>query len=93
MYRGISGFKEDYKPRNYLLKDENCVPADSHNIFNRWKHLFSQPSDIYKVIAVRQMEIHTDGSLVCEYAPFRVEIVIATFKYIHRQEIIKFRQH
>jgi hypothetical protein len=41
LYRGINGFKRDYKPRNNLVKDENGdLLADSHNILTRWKNDF-----------------------------------------------------
>jgi hypothetical protein len=47
-YRGIYEFKRGYQPRSNLVKDENGdLLADSHNIFNRWKHYFSQLLNIY----------------------------------------------
>jgi hypothetical protein len=42
LYRGINGFKRGYQPRNNLVKGENALLADSHNILNRWKNYFSQ---------------------------------------------------
>jgi hypothetical protein len=37
MYRKINEFKRGYQPQSNLVKDENDdLPADSDNIFNRW---------------------------------------------------------
>jgi hypothetical protein len=41
LYRGINSFKRYYQPKNNLVPDENCaLPADSHNISNRWQNYF-----------------------------------------------------
>jgi hypothetical protein len=41
LYRGRDEFMSGYQPRS--RKDENgYLPADSHNILNRWKNYFSQ---------------------------------------------------
>jgi hypothetical protein len=43
-----------------LVKDENGdLPADSHNILNRWKNYFSQLLNVHRVSDVSQIEIHT----------------------------------
>jgi hypothetical protein len=37
LFRGINECKRGYQPRSNLVKDENGdLPADSHNILNRW---------------------------------------------------------
>ena len=43
LYRGISDFKMDYKPRTNIVKDEKGdVVTDSHSILARWRNYFSQ---------------------------------------------------
>jgi hypothetical protein len=42
-YTGVKEFRGGYQPRRKLVNDENSeLPADSHNILNRWKNHFSQ---------------------------------------------------
>jgi hypothetical protein len=42
LYRRINEFKRGYRSISNLVKDENGdLPADSHNIMNRWKKHFS----------------------------------------------------
>jgi hypothetical protein len=51
------------------VKDENgSLPADSHNILNRWKNYYSQFLNVYMVSDVSQIEIHTAEGIV----PFAV---------------------
>jgi hypothetical protein len=41
LYREINDFKRGYQPRSNLVKDENGdLPADPHNILNRWKNCY-----------------------------------------------------
>jgi hypothetical protein len=49
LYKGINEFKRGYQPRNNLVKDENDLLADSHNILNRWKIYFSQLLNVHNV--------------------------------------------
>jgi hypothetical protein len=47
------------------VKDENGdLPADSHNILNRWKNYFSQVLNVHNVSDVRQIEVYTAEPLV-----------------------------
>jgi hypothetical protein len=56
LYRGKSEFKRGYKPRNYLVKNENGdLLADFQNILNRWKNYFSQLLNVHNVSDVRQI--------------------------------------
>jgi hypothetical protein len=42
VYRGRNECKMGYHHRTNLVKDENGdVPADSHNVLNRWKNYLS----------------------------------------------------
>jgi hypothetical protein len=59
------------------VKDENGdLLEDSNNIFNRWKHYFSQLLNVHRVSDVRQIEIYTADLLVPDSSPFEVDIVI-----------------
>jgi hypothetical protein len=70
-----------------LVEDEDGnLLADSHNILNRRKNHFSQLLNLHSVGDVRQMGIHTAGSLVHESRPSRL-------KRINLQVLIKFRQN
>jgi hypothetical protein len=63
------------------VKDENGgLFADSHNILNRWKNYFSLLLNVCRVGNVRQIEIHTAGSLIPEPCPLEVEIAISKLK-------------
>jgi hypothetical protein len=84
LYRGINKSKRGYQPRNKLVKDENDLLADSHNILNRWKSYFYQLLNVYGVSDVRQIEIHTAGASHLE-----VETAIAKLKSINLQAVIK----
>jgi hypothetical protein len=87
LYRGVNEFKKDYQLRSNLVKDGNGdLPADSHNILNRWKNYFSQLLNVHWVSDVRQIEIHTAEAIV-------PEIAIATLKSTNRQVMIIFRQN
>jgi hypothetical protein len=79
LYRGKNKFKKGYQPRNNLVKDENGdMPADSHNILNRWKNYFSQLLNVHNVSDVKQ--IHTVEPLVPRPSRPEVEIAIAKLK-------------
>jgi hypothetical protein len=54
LYRGINEFKRGYQHRSNLVKDENGdLPADSHNILNRWINYFPQSLNVHDVSDVR----------------------------------------
>jgi hypothetical protein len=54
----INEFMRGYQPRSNLLKDANGdLLADSHNILNRSKNLFSQLLNVLTVSDVRQIEV------------------------------------
>jgi hypothetical protein len=59
MHRGINKFKRGYQPRSNVLKNENDLLGDSHNILNRWKNYLSQLLNVHSVNNVTQLEIHT----------------------------------
>jgi hypothetical protein len=81
LYRGVNGFKRGYQPGNYLAKDENGdLFADSHSILNRWKNYFSQLLNVHNTSDVRQIEVHTAGSLVPGPSRHDVEIAITKLK-------------
>jgi hypothetical protein len=58
------------------VKDENGdLPADSHNILNRYKCYFSQLLNVHNVSDVRQVEVHMAGP-----SHLQVEIAIEKLK-------------
>jgi hypothetical protein len=58
------------------VTDENSdLPADSHNISNRWKSYFSKLLNVHNVNDFRQIEIHAAKPL--EPGPRRLEFEIA----------------
>jgi hypothetical protein len=60
MYGCISDFKNGYRPRTNIVKDEKSdLVADCHSILARWRNYFSQLLNVHEVIDVRQAEIHT----------------------------------
>jgi hypothetical protein len=66
-----------YKPRIYIIKDENGnVPADLQSVLNRWKNFFNQVLNVHGVHDVRQMDIHTAEPLRL----VEVEIAIGKLK-------------
>jgi hypothetical protein len=76
-------FKKDYQPRTNFVQDENGdLPADSHNILNRWKDNSSQLLNINGVSDVRQRETHKGESLQLQPSPFEVEIAIGNSRHI-----------
>jgi hypothetical protein len=63
------------------VTDVNCdLLADSHNVLKRWKKYFSQLLNVHRVSGVRQIEIHTAGSLVSDHSPSEIEIAVAKLK-------------
>jgi hypothetical protein len=66
------------------MDDLNCfagdLPADSHNILNRWKNYFSQLLNVRRVSDVRLREIHRAEPSIPDPSPFEVEIAIANLK-------------
>ncbi|PNF15765.1 hypothetical protein B7P43_G11022 [Cryptotermes secundus] len=56
LYRGINDFKRGYQPSSNLVKDENDLLADSHNILNRWKNCFSQFLNVPKDVTPKRDE-------------------------------------
>jgi hypothetical protein len=59
LHKGINEFKKGYQCRSKLVKDEiGDLLADPRNILNRWKNYLSQLLNVYRVIDVRQIEIH-----------------------------------
>jgi hypothetical protein len=63
------------------VKDENGdMSADSHNILNRWKNLFSQLLNVHVVSDVRQTEVHTTEPLVSSPSCLEVETATAKLK-------------
>jgi hypothetical protein len=58
LYGGINEFKNGYKLRNDLVKDENGdLLTDSRNTLNRWKNYFSQLLNLHNVGDVRQIVV------------------------------------
>jgi hypothetical protein len=77
LYRGINEFNKGYQPRNNLVKDENGdLLADSHNILNRCKSYFSQLLNVHNVSDVREIEVHTDESLVPGPSNLRLKLLL-----------------
>jgi hypothetical protein len=72
LYRGINEFRKGYQPRNNLLKGENDLLTDCHNLLNIWKNYHSQFLNVHRVSDVRQIEIHTAELLVPDPSPFEV---------------------
>jgi hypothetical protein len=73
----IGEFKKAYIYRSNLAKVENGdLLQDYHNILSRWRNYF-QLLNVHNVSDVRQIEIHTTGSLVPDRNPFESEIAIA----------------
>jgi hypothetical protein len=78
LYRGINEFKRGYQPGSNSLKDEiSDLLADSHNILNSSKKLFSQLLNMHNISVVRQIEIHTAESLAPVPCPLEIETAIA----------------
>ena len=72
LYRGISDFKNGYRPRTDIVKDEKGdLVADSDSIFARWRNYFSQLLNVHGDNGVRQTEIHTAEPLVLELSGFQ----------------------
>jgi hypothetical protein len=60
----MNKFKKDYQSGTNFVKAENGdLPADPHNILNRWKNNFSQLLSVNGVSVVRQREPHKAESL------------------------------
>jgi hypothetical protein len=72
LYRGINEFKKGYQPINNLVKGENDLLADFHNVLNIWKNYHSQFLNVHRVSDVRQIEIHTAELLVPDSSHFEV---------------------
>jgi hypothetical protein len=73
------------------VQDENGdLPADSHNISNRWKNYFSHLLNAHNISDVRQIEMHTfepvapgPSRLEAELGCCKVEMVfIHSFQFI-----------
>ena len=81
MYTGIIDFKEGYRPRSNIVKDEkgNLV-ADSHSIMARWRNHIFQLLNINGVNDVRQTELPTAEPLVPETNAFEIELAIEKLK-------------
>jgi hypothetical protein len=44
LYRGTNDFKKSYRPRTYIVKDENGdLFTDFHSILAKWRNDFFQP--------------------------------------------------
>jgi hypothetical protein len=72
--RETNEFKKGYRPRSYLVNNENVDPlADSHNNLSKWKNYFSQLLNVHRVSDVTQIEIHTTEQLVLNCSPFEFE--------------------
>jgi hypothetical protein len=81
LYRVINDFKRGYQPGSNIVKYENGdLLADSRNILNMWKNLFSQLLYVQGVLNVRQIEIYKAEPLVPDPSPFKVETAIAKLK-------------
>jgi hypothetical protein len=81
LYRGITGFKRGYQPRNNLVEAENGdLLADPNNILNRWKKYVSQLLNMHNDSDIRQIEVHMAEPLVSGPSHPEVEISIATLK-------------
>ena len=81
LYGGVSGFKKEYQPRTYIVKDEKGdLVTDSHSILvRRWNH-FSQLLNVHGINDVRQMDIHTAEPLEPEPSVFEVEMAVKKLK-------------
>jgi hypothetical protein len=63
------------------VKDVNGdVPADFHNILNRWKKYFSLLLNVLNVSDIRQTKVHTAEPLVPGSSCLEVKIAIAQLK-------------
>jgi hypothetical protein len=49
LHIGINEFEKDYQPRTNIVKDENDLLADFHNILNRWKNYFCQLLNVHGI--------------------------------------------
>jgi hypothetical protein len=80
LYTGIMNLR-GLPATNNLVKDENHdLLADSHNILNRWKKLFSQLLNVNDVSDVMQIEVHSAEPLVPGPSHLEVQIAIAKLK-------------
>ncbi len=78
---GISDFKEGYKPRTNVIKDEKGdLVADSYSIMSRWRKYFSQLLNVHGVNDIKHTDIHTAEPLVPESSAFEVELAIEKLK-------------
>jgi hypothetical protein len=61
----MNTFKKDYQSGTNFVKAENGdLPADFHNILNRWKTNFSHLFNVNGVSVVRQQEPHKAAFLL-----------------------------
>jgi hypothetical protein len=57
MYKDVNEFEKVYQ-LIHLMKDENDLLEDLHNILNSWKKYVSQLFIVHRVSDVRQIEMH-----------------------------------
>jgi hypothetical protein len=77
-YRGISDFKEDYQPRNNIVR--NCKVIRLPQYLARWRNHICQPLNVHWVNDVRQTEIHIPKPLLPQPSAFEEDMAIQKVK-------------
>jgi hypothetical protein len=81
MGRDINEYKNRYRPRTNLVKDERGdLLANPHKILNRWKNYFCQLLNLHGAGGVRKTEVHKAEPFVPDPDASVVEVAIEKLK-------------